>query len=133
MKSEKIVVTEKDYLRLESIFKNLDSDEIEGLEIELERAVIVKDKDVPSDVVTMNSRVEFIDMKTEKERIVTIVYPEDANSSEGRISILAPLASALIGLKEEQEIEWEFPSGEIKHLKVLKVHYQPEKSGDWHL
>lgn len=81
----------------------------------------------------MNSQVRYLNVQDDKESVVTLVYPKDANSSEGKISILAPLGSALIGLKVGQEINWMFPDGKTRTLKILEVVYQPEAQGDWHL
>jgi len=110
-----------------------DGDEFEDLEIELDRAAVLSDTEVPKDLITMNSNVRYLNVQDNKESTITLVYPQDANSSEGKISILAPLGSALIGLKVGQEINWMFPDGKTRTLKILEVIYQPEASGDWHL
>lgn len=128
-----IIITKKDLLRLENIIQKVDSDDLENLEIELQRAVIVEPDKIPSDIVTMNSQVEYVDIKTGKSKIVTLVFPEEADFENGKISILAPIGSALIGLKEGQEISWKVPSGSVRTFKVVKIHYQPEKEKDWHL
>ena len=101
--------------------------------VELERAKILADNEVPKDVVTMNSKVEYTDVKTGKRQDIQIVYPVDSSPAEYKISILAPLASALIGLRVGQEINWKFPSGETKRLRVSAVKYQPEAEGDYAL
>lgn len=131
--SDEIIMTEKDYLRLNNLFKGLNAEDFENLEIELERAKIVSDDEVPGNVVTMNSKVEYTDIKTGKIQEVTIVYPKDSDPEAHKVSILAPIASALIGLSTGQEINWMFPSGETKRLKVISVKYQPEASGDYEL
>lgn len=133
MSDDAIIVSEKDYQRLNFILKDLDALEIEDLEIELERARIVADSDIPSDVVTMNSLVEYSDLTTGKSNTVRLVYPDNASIEDKRVSILSPLGSALIGLREHQELNWRFPNGETHRLKIVKVHYQPEANGDWHL
>jgi len=83
--------------------------------------------------VTMNSKVKFLNIQDNKEMFITIVYPSDANFAEGRISVLASIGSALIGLRVGQEINWMFPNGKTKTLKILEVIYQPEANEDWHL
>lgn len=133
MSDDIIIVSEKDYQRLNFILKDLDALEIEDLEIELERAKVVADTDIPSDVVTMNSLVEYCDLTTGKSNTVRLVYPDNASIEDKRVSILSPLGSALIGLREHQELNWRFPNGETHRLKIAKVHYQPEANGDWHL
>src|SRR5690606_35728247 len=133
MIDDAIIVTEKDYQRLNFILKDLSACEVEDLEIELERAKIVADEDVPKDVVTMNSLVQYQDLTSGRENTVKLVYPEDASLEDKRVSILSALGSALIGLREQQELNWRFPNGETHRLRIVKVHYQPEANGDWHL
>ncbi|WP_417335875.1 nucleoside diphosphate kinase regulator [Halobacteriovorax marinus] len=133
METDRIFITEKDYLRLTNLMESSTSHNLEDLEVELDRASIISDNEVPNDLVTMNSKIKFLDLKTNKDSIITIVYPQDANTNEAKISIFAPLGSALIGLKKNQKISWKFPNGKTKSLKVLEVLYQPEAAEDWHL
>ena len=121
MNDDVILITERDYLRIRYILGKLDSEDYENLEIEIERAKVIAEKDVPSDLVIMNSTVNYITLQDEKRATLTLVYPEDANFSEGKISILAPLGSALIGLRVNQEINWMFPDGKTKTIKILEV------------
>jgi len=93
---------------------------------ELDRADIVPFHAVPPNVVTMNSRVVFKDETTGEFRTVTIVYPQDADPSDGRISVMAPVGSALLGLSVGQSIEWCFPDGRPRTLRVVELLYQPE-------
>ena len=93
---------------------------------ELDRADIVPFRTVPPNVVTMNSRVVFKDETTGEFRTVTIVYPQDADPSDGRISVMAPVGSALLGLSVGQSIEWCFPDGRPRTLRVVELLYQPE-------
>jgi regulator of nucleoside diphosphate kinase len=99
------------------------------LESELERADIVDARDVPPDVVTMNSRVVFEDATTGKTTEVTIVFPQDADLAQGRISVLAPVGTALLGLAEGDSIVWPFPDGSSRCLRVVEVTFQPEADG----
>lgn len=133
METDRILITEKDYLRLTNLMESNGNHNFEDLEIELDRASIISDHEVPNDLVTMNSKVKFLDLKTNKDSIITIVYPQDSNTNEAKISIFAPLGSALIGLKKNQEINWKFPNGKTKSLKVVEILYQPEAAEDWHL
>jgi regulator of nucleoside diphosphate kinase len=96
------------------------------LESELERADIVDPREVPPDVVTMNSRVVFDDATTGKRTEVTIVFPQDADLERGRISVLAPVGTALLGLAEGDSIVWPFPDGSSRCLRVVQVTFQPE-------
>lgn len=133
MNEDVILITEKDLLRIKNILSFQKSIDFENLELELDRAKIISDDLVPADLVTMNSKVKFLNVQDNKEMIITVVYPSDANFSEGKISVLASLGSALIGLRVGQEINWMFPQGKTKTLRILEVLYQPEANGDWHL
>lgn len=133
MNEDVILITERDLLRVKHILSFQCSTEFENLEIELDRAKIIASSDVPLDLVTMNSKVRFLNMQEDKEMTLTIVYPTEAKFSEGKISILASLGSALLGLRVGQEINWKFPDGKTRTLKILQVIYQPEANGDWHL
>lgn len=133
MHDDGILITEKDLLRIKHILSFQKSEDFENLELELDRAKIISDDQVPGDLVTMNSKVKFLNLQDNKEMIVTIVYPSDANFAEGKISVLATLGSALIGLRVGQEINWMFPDGKTKTLKILNVLYQPEANGHWNL
>lgn len=133
MTADVILMTEKDQLRIKHILSFQKTEEFENLEIELDRARIIPDNDVPADLVTMNSKVKFLCIEDNKEMIITIVYPQDADFTAGKVSVLASLGSALIGLRVGQEIRWRFPDGKTKTLKILEVLYQPEANEDWHL
>lgn len=133
MNEDVILITEKDLLRIKNILSFQKSEDFENLELELDRAKIISDDMVPPDLVTMNSKVKFMNLQDNKEMIITIVYPSDANFAEGRISVLASLGSALIGLKVGQEINWMFPDGKTKTLRILDILYQPEANEHWHL
>ncbi|MCK6596168.1 MAG: nucleoside diphosphate kinase regulator [Bacteriovoracaceae bacterium] len=133
MNEDVLLITQKDLARIKNVLSYQDSEEFEDLELELDRAHIITDDEVPKDLVTMNSKIRFLNIQDDKEMIVTIVYPSDADFKMGRISVLAPLGSALIGLRVNQEINWKFPDGKTRTLKILDVLYQPEANEDWHL
>jgi len=80
----------------------------------------------------MNSRVTVRDMETGERSVYTLVYPEHADYREGRISVLAPLGSAMLGYRAGDVVEWEVPKG-TKRMQIEEIHYQPEASGDFHL
>jgi regulator of nucleoside diphosphate kinase len=98
------------------------------LEAELLRAKVVPSDQIPRDVVTMNSRVVFEDEQTGERREVTLVYPREADIDAGKISILVPIGTALLGLRVGQSIDWELPSGEKHRYRVIEVPYQPESA-----
>lgn len=122
MKEDVILMTERDYLRIKHILSFQNSTEFENLEIELDRAKIVEECEIPTGLVKMNTKFKFEVINDKKEMVITIVYPEEANFAEGKVSVLAPLGSALIGLQLNQEINWKFPDGKIKRLKILEVY-----------
>ncbi|MBN2545984.1 MAG: nucleoside diphosphate kinase regulator [Spirochaetes bacterium] len=134
-----IYITKQDYERLSDLVNNSigvvtrDKDNYKELINELNRAVIIEDpKDIPPDVVTMNSRFILIDVDTKEEKEYTLVFPNDANSEEGKISILAPIGIAVLGYKAGSSIEWQVPAGK-RRIKIKEILYQPEASGDYHL
>ncbi len=133
MNNDILLLTERDVLRIKHTLSFQKSADFENLETELDRAKIISDDEVPPDLVTMNSKVRFLNLHDDKEMVVTIVYPADANFAEGKVSVLASLGSALIGLRVGQEINWQFPDGKTKTLRILEVLYQPEANGHWHL
>ncbi|RKH59768.1 nucleoside diphosphate kinase regulator [Corallococcus aberystwythensis] len=132
-----LIVTDTDLQRLERVVEQYGSarnaELVEQLESELARAVVTSSDAIPRDVVTMNSTVVFEDEEAGETREVTLVYPKDANSDAGRISILAPVGSALIGLSVGQTVEWPLPNGRTRRLRIVAVPYQPEAAGHFHL
>ena len=93
----------------------------EKLQAELDRASVVPAAEVPVNVVTLHSQVEYEDETAGDRRVVTVVYPHEADVANGRISVLAPVGAALLGLSTGQTIDWEFPHGVCRRLRVLKV------------
>ncbi len=85
---------------------------------------------IPPTVVTMHSRVLVRYLETGKTYEMELVYPEEANIKEHKISIFAPMATALLGYQEGDEVEWKLPSG-ITHLTIEKILYQPESAGNY--
>ena len=131
-----IILTRLDVQRLEQLIESLD-DSLPGvvaLQEELDRAEsVVGHDEVPAGVVTMNSRVHCREQGSGKDYHLTLVYPKDANADEGKISILAPVGSALLGLQVGQHINWPAPGGKTLKLELLEVEYQPEAAGNYDL
>jgi regulator of nucleoside diphosphate kinase len=88
---------------------------------ELDRATIVPPADFPPEAVAMHSTVTFRDEQTGHAQRVTLVYPNEADIAEGRVSVLTPVGAALIGLSEGQTMSWEARTGERRSLTVLEV------------
>jgi regulator of nucleoside diphosphate kinase len=118
-----ITVTDRDLALLRLLHQHAQ------LVSELERADVVGARDVPPDVVTMNSRVVFEDVDSGNASEVTIVLPHDADVQRGKVSVLAPVGTALLGLAEGNSIVWPFPDGSSRCLRVVAVTFQPEAEG----
>ncbi|WP_019527993.1 nucleoside diphosphate kinase regulator [Dasania marina] len=132
----KITVSSLDLARLEKMIGNLQYNpppSLDDLVNELARADILAPKDIPSNVVTMNSTVKFKVTSSNKEFSLTLVYPQDSDGSPDKISILAPVGSALLGLSEGEQIEWPKPDGGQLQVEIIEVIYQPERAGEMHL
>ncbi len=94
---------------------------------EVGRALIVPSKDIPPNIVTMNSVVEARDMDTGESLRLTVSWPEDSDFTTGRVNVLAPLGMALLGANEGDEVEWPVPDG-IRRIRLKSVVYQPESA-----
>lgn len=116
-----LIITKTDFEKISVLTSLAKRETAELLKDELARATIVHDEQLPEDVVAMNSIVSFEDMDTGKTTVITLVYPPDANIDANKISILSPVGSALIGLRVGQTINWRFPNGKEKILKVISV------------
>lgn len=133
-----ISITEPDYQRLSALIEStrerngVDKEYLNKLEVELERAQIVDPKDVPAEVITMRSKVRLKDLVSGEANTYSLVFPTEADFSEGKISVLAPIGTAILGYKQGDTIEWPVPSG-VRRLKVDRVLYQPEAEGNYEL
>ena len=116
-----IIVAAEDRTRLLELVSRIDATAVaEQLEGELERARVAPLRDVPEDVIVMNSEIEYEDVATGQQRRLQLVYPHEADADTTRVSILAPLGCALLGLRVGQEIDWRMPGG-LRRLRVLAV------------
>ncbi len=109
------VVSSADYARLRQYTLSDDLAE------ELDRAIVVPKEQVPEDVVTMHARCIYLDEHLGAQREIELVYPAEADPAAGKISVLTPVGSALIGLRVGQEIVWDFPDGSVRRLKVAGI------------
>ncbi|AEG60765.1 nucleoside diphosphate kinase regulator [Desulforamulus ruminis] len=136
--SRSIYITEFDKKRLlklideEKEFHQGNKDYLKTLEHELNRAHVVDPKEVPGDVITMNSKVLLKDLDTGEEMIYTLVFPADADLLEDKISVLAPVGTAILGYWVGAILDWKVPNGVVR-LKVEKIIYQPEAAGDYEM
>lgn len=102
------------------------------LQTELRRAEVVESTRVSAGVVTMNSRVRLEDLDTGEESVYTVVFPDQANAEQGKVSILAPIGTAMLGYEVGDVFEWDIPAGK-RRWKVKQILYQPEAAGDYDL
>ena len=134
MRDTPIVVTETDARRIRGLLaarvaSELDQVHLEGLRVELERALVLEPESVPRDVITMNSRVLVHDLTSGERRELVLVLPVDADVAAQRISVLAPLGTALLGYREGDEVEWRMPGG-LRRLRVVRVTQEAERDAD---
>ena len=138
MSDKSIKITEFDLQRLNKLIRQAQNTDYRGseyldeLRAELNRAQIVPSQAVPQEVVTMNSIVVLLDPLTRKEETYTLVFPEDADIGQGKISILAPIGTAMLGCKVGDSFESKVPAGK-RRMKVKRIVYQPEAAGDYQL
>jgi regulator of nucleoside diphosphate kinase len=132
-----IHITSQDKERLEELLAEVEArhslnphDRTALLE-EVNRAVIVDPKEVPPDLITMNSRADLLDLDSGETVTFTLVFPSEADVDEGKISILAPIGSGMLGYRVGDEFEWQVPAG-IRRMRVTRVSYQPEAAGEFH-
>ncbi len=134
----KLIVNRLDYARIKKSINNakqfgsINSGEAVRLLNELDSARIVDPEAMPSDVVTMNSVVRLSFLENNKQIQFQIVYPDQANLKENKISIFSPIATALIGYKAHDEIEWIVPAG-LTRIRIDEIVYQPEAAGNYDL
>lgn len=130
MRDRHIVITKSDAARLRGLLAtrmsaDRDQGHLEELGAELERAFIAEREDVPPDVITMHTRVHVFDLKSAERRELVLVFPWESDPAVGRISVLAPLGTALLGYREGEEVEWVMPGG-LRKLRIEQV-WQPSE------
>jgi regulator of nucleoside diphosphate kinase len=131
------VMTSSDAQRLKQLLERTDAgkrdqDYIEHLEEELEAADVVSPESISADVVTINSQFCIQDVDTGDEMVYTLVMPRDAEIEKGRVSIMAPLGTAIFGQKVGDIAEFKVPAG-LRRVKITQILYQPEAAGDYQL
>ncbi len=125
-----IYITHEDLKKLRALLSSAtiperDRECIAELEEELDRAIIVDSKDIPKQVITMNSKFCLRNLENDKLHVFTLVYPHEADIAQGKLSILAPVGIAVIGYRVCDIIEWEIPKG-VCRLRVESIIFQPE-------
>lgn len=112
MKAEDLMIADLDYARLRTLAAG------GNLAEELSRATVVPKEQMPENVVRMHSRVTYLDESSGERREVELVFPEEADMASGKVSVLAPVGAALLGLVVGQSIDWPFPDGRARRLRV---------------
>ena len=115
MENRYLFLSEDDFIRVMALQPE------PALRAELERAIVVPADAVPAGVATLYSHVRYRDELADTTRQIQIVLPEDADVQRGKVSVLAPVGSALLGLEAGQAIDWTFPAGETRRLRVEEV------------
>jgi regulator of nucleoside diphosphate kinase len=124
-----IVMTGHDYARLRRLVdRRRMTEAVDALDSELERATVVESHEIPPDTVTMNSSIDLEDLDTGERQVVSVVFPGAAAPKRGRVSVLAPLGTALLGYRAGEVIEWPMPGGP-RRFRIQRVRYQPEAAG----
>ena len=114
-----LIVCREDFLRLRELVGDHD------LAQELDRAIVLPADRIPGDLVTMNSRFSYLDENTGASRELELVYPDEAQPEAGKVSVLAPVGCAMLGLRAGQAIDWALPGGRTHRLRVERIIFQP--------
>jgi regulator of nucleoside diphosphate kinase len=141
LRTDRLLLTDHDATRLWAILEQVGSVPIaaptakahELLAIAMQSAVVVPPERIPSDVVTMRSRLVLKDVESGGRREVALVYPEEERAHDGQISVVTPIGAALLGLSEGALVKWRHSSGRTTVLRVESVRYQPEAAEEFHL
>lgn len=117
-----VLICEEDFRLLKQYAGNASGSEEMSLAHELSRATIVKEEDLPRDTIRLNSKVSIEEVQSKKVTEFTIVMPANADIKQRKISILTPMAAALIGFRAGNVVSWKMPAG-MRQFKVLDVQY----------
>lgn len=134
MEKRTLIISAEDRARLEALIETARLDPhvreeyLIALEGELNRASVVPADEVPADVITMSSVVQLRDLDADEIEEVELVFPADADVERNRVSVLAPIGTAILGYRLGDVIEWPVPAG-LRRLRVEEVLYQPERAG----
>jgi regulator of nucleoside diphosphate kinase len=129
MRKKSVVITDSDARVLRNLLAKRattrhDSEHLHELALELDRAIVLGDDELPHKVVTLSKQIEVLDLQTGERHEITLVSPAEANVTARRISVLAPLGTALLGYREGDEVEWLMPGG-LRRLRIEHVSSEP--------
>ncbi|MEO7805119.1 MAG: GreA/GreB family elongation factor [Steroidobacteraceae bacterium] len=106
-----------------------DQEHLDELRLELDRALVLDPSEMPSSVVTLGATVSVVNMRSGERQELVLVSPAESDVSARRISVLAPLGTALLGYREGDEVEWLMPGG-LQHLRIERVQQAGEDTGE---
>ncbi len=134
MEKRLVYITHFDKTRLLNAMSGLEymAPHLRDLQDDLQFGTILESEEIPSDVITMNSRALLKDLHTKDQVVFDLVFPQDASPEQNKISILTPLGVAMLGYRIGDVIEWKSNSG-TRFLEIEEILYQPEAAGDFHL
>lgn len=138
MSNKPIQITEFDLRRLQQLLEEASHTNFRGredlakLNAELAKAEVVAPDEISRHVITMNSTVVLSDLDTGDEETYTLVFPEAADIASGKLSVLAPVGTGMLGYEVGDVFEWAVPDG-TRRLEIKEILYQPEAAGDFHL
>lgn len=129
MRKKSVVITDSDARVLRNLLAKRattrhDSEHLHELALELDRAIVLEHDELPHNVVTLNKQIEVLDLETGQRHEITLVSPAEADVTARRISVLAPLGTALLGYREGDEVEWLMPGG-LRRLRIEHVSSEP--------
>lgn len=129
-----IIISQGDHERLTNLFFSgvaaslSDKPYLQSLQGELDIARILPSEEIPPDIVTMNSTIRLRQLHSRDVETYTLVFPAEANIAEGKLSVLAPIGTAILGYRVGDRVEWQVPSGVIR-FKIEELVFQPERDG----
>lgn len=130
-----VIINRLDAERLQRLIDQADAKDrfvADRLEEELERGEVFDPEEIPADVVSMNSQVQFTDLTRNRQLTRTLVYPHSLAATADGISVMAPIGAGLIGLRIGDEIDWPLPGGGEARLRIDAILWQPEREGQFH-
>ena len=130
-----LLINRLDADRLQRLIDNAtDKDQMvaELLQDELSRGEVVDPEDIPDNVVSMNSQIQFTDLTRNQQMVRTLVYPHSLSTTKDAISIMAPIGASLLGLKVGDTIDWPLPNQQNARLRVDASLWQPERETQYH-
>lgn len=126
-------LTELDHARILGLMRRtpLSEAQRDALEALLDAADVVPVREVPADVITMNSQFQIQEDGAVPPRDITLRYPADARAEEGHLSLLSPMGASLLGHRVGGEATWATPTGEMRTARILALTFQPEAAGQF--